>query len=134
MSASPPNLSRVSLAVLLATASTACAPDSMTETATATRAAAPTVDSVKAVDERAAHGPAPADHAVAGAHLCDVARVDALAGHAATPSNLDLARELSGAGSVRVIGPGEPVTEDYSASRLNLEVDDDEVILRAACG
>ena len=133
MSASPPNLSRMSLALLLATASTACTPDSMTEAATATRPSAPTVDSVATVDDHAVQGRAVTDDAT-GARSCDVARVDALAGHAATPSNLDLARELSGADSVRVIGPGEPMTADYSASRLNLEVDDNDVILRAACG
>ena len=133
MSASPPNLCRMPLALLLATASTACAPDSMTEAATATRPSAPTVDSVATVDDHAVQGRAVTDDAT-DVRSCDVARVDALAGHAATPSNLDLARELSGADSVRVIGPGEPITADYSASRLNLEVDDNDVILRAACG
>ena len=133
MSASPPNLSRMSLALLLATASTACAPDSMTDAATATRPSAPTADSVASMDDHSDQRPAVSSDAD-DARSCDAARVDALAGHAATPSNLDLARELSGADSVRVIGPGEPVTADYSASRLNLEVDDNDVILRAACG
>ena len=133
MSASPPNLCRMPLALLLATASAACAPDSMTEATTATRPSAPTVGSVATVDDHAVQGRAVTDDAT-DARSCDVARVDALAGHAATPSNLDLARELSGADSVRVIGPGEPMTADYSAARLNLEVDDNDVILRAACG
>ncbi|OHE83696.1 MAG: hypothetical protein A2579_02865 [Lysobacterales bacterium RIFOXYD1_FULL_69_11] len=123
----------MSLVLLLATASTACAPDSMTDAASATRPSAPTVDSVATVNAPAEQG-RPVSSSADDARSCDVARVDALAGHAATPSNLDLARELSGAASVRVIGPGEPVTEDYSASRLNLEVDGDDVILRAACG
>ena len=133
MSASPPNLSLISLALLLATAATACAPESMTDAATATRPSAPTADSVASMDDHADQRPALSSDAD-DERSCDAARVDALAGHAATPSNLDLARELSGAESVRVIGPGEPVTEDYTASRLNLEVDDNDVILRAACG
>ena len=133
MSASPPNLSLMSLALLLATASTACAPDSVTDAATATRVTAPTVDSAGAVDTVAGPQRAATD-TDAGGHRCDLARVDALAGHEATPSNLDLARELSGADLVRVMGPDDPVTADYSPSRLNLDVDDDNVILRAACG
>lgn len=133
MSASPPNLSLMSLALLLATAATACASESMTDAATATRASAPTADSVAVVDGDGVQARPVSDDA-GDARRCDVARVDPLAGHAATPSNLDLARELSGADSVRVIAPGQPVTADYSASRLNLEVDENDVILRAACG
>lgn len=130
MSASPPTLPGLSLALLLATASTACAPDPMAD-GSATPPAAPAMDSVATADSRAAQD-RPATRQ--GESTCDAARVNALAGHAATPSNLDLARELAGADSVRVIAPREPVTADYSASRLNLDVDGNGVILRAACG
>lgn len=38
------------------------------------------------------------------------------------------------AGPVRIIRPGEPVTADYSAVRLNFEIDAAEVIARVVCG
>lgn len=37
-------------------------------------------------------------------------------------------------GAVRVISPGQPVTQDYSASRLNLEVTGGGTLIRATCG
>ena len=36
--------------------------------------------------------------------------------------------------STRIIGPGMAVTMDYSASRLNIEHDRNQIILRIACG
>ena len=37
-------------------------------------------------------------------------------------------------GTLRVIWPGMAVTEDYSESRLNVEVDANGIILAASCG
>lgn len=37
-------------------------------------------------------------------------------------------------GTLRVIWPGMAVTEDYSETRLNVEVDADGMILNATCG
>ncbi len=34
----------------------------------------------------------------------------------------------------RVVRPGDAVTMDYSAERLNIELDDKDVISRIACG
>ncbi|MFP7723347.1 I78 family peptidase inhibitor [Lysobacter sp. A3-1-A15] len=128
----PPRL-HLPLSLLLAASVGACAPGSMTDTERTTRTAAPTPP--KAATPAAPRALPPATTTdPAAAPGCDARRVDPLSGHAATPSNLDLARELSGADSVRVIGPDQPVTADYSASRLNLEVSDEQVILRAACG
>ena len=37
-------------------------------------------------------------------------------------------------GSVRVISPGQPVTQDFRQDRLNVEVDDSGAMIRAFCG
>lgn len=37
-------------------------------------------------------------------------------------------------GSIRVISPGQPVTQDYRPDRLNLEVDASGNLVRAYCG
>jgi hypothetical protein len=39
-----------------------------------------------------------------------------------------------GVATVRVIRPGEPVTMDYRANRLNVELDDGDKIVRIFCG
>lgn len=50
----------------------------------------------------------------------------------------DEAKEAVSAGegvaTVRVIRPGEPVTMDYRANRLNVELDDGDGIVRIFCG
>lgn len=50
----------------------------------------------------------------------------------------DEAKEAVSAGegvaTVRVIRPGEPVTMDYRANRLNVELDDGDKIVRIFCG
>ena len=43
-------------------------------------------------------------------------------------------RQQSGAASLRVIRPGEAVTLDYRADRLNVRLDDDDVISEIGCG
>ncbi|WP_417581689.1 I78 family peptidase inhibitor [Pelagibacterium sp.] len=40
---------------------------------------------------------------------------------------------INSAGTVRVIRPGMPVTQDYRPDRLNLEVDASNTLLRASC-
>ncbi|KRB86464.1 hypothetical protein ASE00_07120 [Sphingomonas sp. Root710] len=44
------------------------------------------------------------------------------------------ARAAVGATSVRVIRPGQAVTQDYRADRLNIEVDDSGNVVRVRCG
>jgi hypothetical protein len=39
-----------------------------------------------------------------------------------------------GWGALRIIHPGDAVTEDFSETRLNVEVDGQETILRLSCG
>lgn len=41
---------------------------------------------------------------------------------------------IATAGAVRVIAPGQPVTQDYRPDRLNLEVNDIGNLVRPFCG
>lgn len=64
---------------------------------------------------------------------CDETRAEAFfgkPGHAVA----EAARKAAHADAVRVIGPGDAVTMDFRADRLNLELDADGKIVRARCG
>lgn len=42
--------------------------------------------------------------------------------------------ELTVTGAVRAIRPGDPVTMDYSPTRLNIDLDENDRVVRAWCG
>ena len=44
------------------------------------------------------------------------------------------ARIESGAAQLRVTHPNQPVTMDYNPQRLNIDIDDDDIIIRLSCG
>lgn len=44
------------------------------------------------------------------------------------------AMESSGADTLRVIQPGQAITKDYRAERLNLQLNDYGTVVRAYCG
>ncbi|WP_066479856.1 MULTISPECIES: I78 family peptidase inhibitor [unclassified Sphingomonas] len=71
---------------------------------------------------------------VADAGECDAAPVQDLIGRPATAAlGLD-ARDRSGARTLRWIQPGMAVTMDYRQDRLNIDVDEKNVVTRLACG
>ena len=62
---------------------------------------------------------------------------EGLAGFVGQPLSPPLQKRLqrrAGARSVRVIRPGEMVTMDYRADRLNIRVDAQERMTRLSCG
>jgi hypothetical protein len=65
---------------------------------------------------------------------CDAAPAAGLVGREATAELVAEARRLSGARQARVIRPGQMVTMEYSADRLNLYLDDRNRVERLACG
>ena len=70
-------------------------------------------------------------HEVAGRH---VGLGEDLVQGASTRPVEDRAREASGATVVRVIRPGQAVTRDFNQSRINLQLDSYDVVVRAYCG
>lgn len=65
---------------------------------------------------------------------CDAKAAQSLVGQVATPEIAEQARAAAGARGVRVLKPGQMVTLEHNPGRLNLDVDEDNVIIRARCG
>lgn len=65
---------------------------------------------------------------------CRQDAAQSLVGQPATPANVDRARQLAGATTARVLKPGQMVTMEFIEGRLNIDVDEKNVILRLRCG
>jgi hypothetical protein len=65
---------------------------------------------------------------------CDAARAQSLIGQPAGSAAAAQARKLSGARVVRFLRPGQVVTMEYLAGRLNLVLDDRNRIRTVRCG
>lgn len=64
---------------------------------------------------------------------CESAPVQNVVGRPVDQVRAD-AQKRSGAKTVRVYKTGSPVTMDYRADRLNLEVDEANAIVKVGCG
>lgn len=118
-------------AVLLALSLAACAPnpDMVSDTAS------PATSGVSTPPETAPAEAAPAPAAPGDASApCNAEAAQSFVGREASESTIAEAKAAAGAGNVRVIKPGQPVTMDYSVERLNLKVDDGNVITSIHCG
>jgi len=80
-----------------------------------------------------APAPAPGDAGPA-ASQCDAARLGGLVGRAFSDSVRTEALRRSGARTARVIRPGDAVTMDYRADRLNIHLTAQSRVERFACG
>jgi peptidase inhibitor I78 family protein len=83
--------------------------------------------------------PAPADTAspptpVADATHCNVGKASDVVGQSPTPETQERARTSAGAEVVRVLRHDQPITEEFSASRLNLGLDAEGRIASVNCG
>lgn len=65
---------------------------------------------------------------------CDAAPAQSAVGQNASASVVEQARNRSGALMARILRPGQMVTKEYDAQRLNLEVDASGRIIAARCG
>lgn len=65
---------------------------------------------------------------------CDAAPAQSAIGKAGTARNVEAARVASGALMARTISPGQMVTKEFDAERLNLQVDGSGRITGANCG
>lgn len=78
--------------------------------------------------------PAPAEPAPAPAEACDALQVQWTVGKTLTDADLEQARKDAGAQAIRTLKPGQVVTMEFRADRLNLELDDQGVVASARCG
>ena len=65
---------------------------------------------------------------------CNAAAANFLIGELGTTVAVDQAKEASGAESVRVLYPGQPITQEFLGSRLNLDTNDENRITAVRCG
>jgi hypothetical protein len=66
--------------------------------------------------------------------VCNAELVQDMLGETATAEQVEQARQHAGARSVRVLAPGDAVTLEYNSQRLNIDIDEAEVIQRVNCG
>lgn len=120
----PSLLTSACLALLLG----ACA--SSPDSGAASDAAAPG-DTAQTPQAIAPAAPAPGDTAA----QCNATAAQSFVGQDASDATVAQAQTAAGAtGAVRVIKPGQPVTMDFRADRLNVEVDEHNAIVKISCG
>lgn len=78
-------------------------------------------------------GNAPAPRPDAGG-LCNAQPAQAVVGQASTASVMESARARSGAEMARILRPGQMITKEFNAQRLNLQVDEAGRIISVYCG
>jgi hypothetical protein len=66
--------------------------------------------------------------------VCDPSAVQAAIGKPATPDTIERVRVDSHSRIVRVLHPGQIVTMEFSAERVDIHVDGNNVILDITCG
>lgn len=69
-----------------------------------------------------------------GGKTCDAGSLQSQIGQKATPSVMEDLRTRSGSSTARMLRPGQVVTMEYNATRLNLIVDDKDVMTAIRCG
>lgn len=65
---------------------------------------------------------------------CDAKAVQTLVGKTIDPTLTEQARRDAGASVARVLRPHQPVTMEYNSQRLNIDVDDHQVVQQVNCG
>jgi glyceraldehyde-3-phosphate dehydrogenase/erythrose-4-phosphate dehydrogenase len=66
--------------------------------------------------------------------LCNADAVQDMRGQFASAETVEKTRLKAGAKKVRVLAPGDRATMDYNLQRLNIEIDEAEMIQRLSCG
>lgn len=69
-----------------------------------------------------------------GIQRCDAEAAREVVGREATADLVEEARSAAGADRVRTLKPGQMVTMEYHASRLTLDVDEDNIVVNVRCG
>lgn len=65
---------------------------------------------------------------------CDASQVEGLIGQPYTEELAEQARQDAGAAKVRMLKPNQPITMEFLGERLNIEVDDKNLVSGVRCG
>ena len=77
--------------------------------------------------------PAPPEPTTAAA-ACDDSQAQWAIGKKATDADVEQARKDAGAETARTLKPNQPVTMEFNANRLNLDLDDAGLVTAIRCG
>ncbi len=78
--------------------------------------------------------PAPQTEVATDATTCDATQAQWTVGKAVGEADVEQARKDAGAQTARTLKPGQAVTMEFNAARLNLDVDDKGVVTAVRCG
>jgi hypothetical protein len=65
---------------------------------------------------------------------CNVEQVHGVLGQTASAELIEHVQLQANAKTLRVLAPGDAATMDYNPQRLNIDIDESEVIIRLTCG
>jgi hypothetical protein len=122
-------MTRLAIPLLLALSLAACAPESDEQTAATERSQAAAATQPGVEQPGATTAPPPVS-----ASSCDDVQAQWLVGKAATEADVEQARKDAKAAVVRQLKPGQAVTMEFSAERLNVELDGKGVVTAVRCG
>lgn len=104
--------------------------------ATLTACAAP-AETAKKVESSESAQPAnspPAAENMNGVGICNSRPAQAAIGHLISSGLLQQVAQVSGARIVRALRPNQAVTKEYSSERINVHVDDKDIVRSVDCG
>lgn len=85
-------------------------------------------------DSSAAPAPATTTTPTAGNGQCDASAVQSVVGERFSDRAAQTAQSRAGAGTLRVLQPGQVMTMEYNPQRLTIVVDESGTIASARCG
>ena len=65
---------------------------------------------------------------------CNVDTIRGVLGQTANAKRIEQVQQQANANTLRVLAPGDAATMDYNPKRLNIDIDESEVIIRLSCG
>jgi hypothetical protein len=65
---------------------------------------------------------------------CNVDNLSGVLGQSASAELIEQVQQQANAKTLRVLAPGDAATMDYNPQRLNIDIDESEVIIRLTCG
>lgn len=121
-------MTRVVIPLLLSLSLAACAPGPDEQTAATEQSQAAATAAAQPAPTAATMPPPVSESG------CDDVQAQWLVGKPATEADVEQARKDAKAAVVRQLKPGQAVTMEFSAERLNVELDDKGVVTAVRCG
>ncbi len=119
---------------LLVASLAACANTGGTRTSSAPASSSSSASSTSSDGAGSSYGSSSALPGGGGGKTCDADPLQSQIGQKATPSVMEDLRTRSGSATARMLRPGQVVTMEYNNTRLNLIVDDKDVMTAIRCG